>query len=116
VTIEFQAISSRDLLAQVDTAAAYSMLELELAEQLGVLDGDGEPATVSTRTGTIKGRLERIPVSLVAEEGESLELEATFLVSREWRAKTFLGYTGFLDRIRIALDPPANLFYFGEPG
>jgi hypothetical protein len=29
---------------------------------------------------------------------------------------TFLGYVGLLDRLRIALDSPANLFYFGEVG
>jgi len=26
---------------------------------------------------------------------------------------TFLGYSGLLDRIRFALDPQANDFYFG---
>jgi hypothetical protein len=42
-------------------------------------------------------------------------VEATFFVSPEWPGKTFLGYKGFLDRLRIALDPPVNDFYFGEP-
>jgi hypothetical protein len=48
--------------------------------------------------------------------GRSLNLDATFFVSREWRGITFLGYVGLLDRIRIALDSPANFFYFGEGG
>jgi len=114
VEIEFQDLPNDSWLAQIDTAAAYSMLEVEIAEMLKILDGAGQPASISTRHGTIRGRLERIPVSLVAEEGEPLDFEATFLVSRDWPAKTFIGYTGFLDRIRIALDPQANLFYFGD--
>jgi hypothetical protein len=114
VPIEFQGIPDNGLLAQVDTGAAYSMLDVGIAEALDVLNGDGELTTISTRFGPITGRLERISVSLLAEEGESLDFEATFLVSRDWTVRTFIGYTGFLDRIRIALDPLVNLFYFGD--
>jgi len=53
-------------------------------------------------------------MSLVADEGRSLEVDATFFISQSWRGGTFLGYTGLLDRLRIALDSPANLFYFGK--
>jgi hypothetical protein len=113
VELDFQDLPSNGWLAQIDTGAAYSMLEVAIAETLDVLDGEGQPARVLTRLGPIQGRLERIPVSLVAEEGESLEFEATFLVSHQWPEKTFIGYTGFLDRIRIALDPSENFLYFG---
>jgi len=64
--------------------------------------------------GHLDGQLIRLPVTLIADEGESLDLEATFFVSEQWRGGTFLGYTGLLDRLRIALDSPANLFYFGK--
>jgi hypothetical protein len=115
VKIEFPRLEGAgNCLAQVDSGAAYSMLEVELAQVLGVLDGNGEPAKIQTRFGPISGRLERIPLYLVADEGDSLAVEATFLISREWPGKTFLGYTGFLDRLRTALDPPMNDFYFGE--
>jgi hypothetical protein len=115
VKIEFPGLDG-SWLAQVDSGSAYPMLEPGLAKALGVLDGDGEPARIHTRLGRIGGRLERIPLTLVADEGDSLEMEAVFLVSRDWHGKTFLGYSGFLDRLRIALDPPENFFYFGEPG
>jgi hypothetical protein len=36
------------------------------------------------------------------------------LVSAEWLAPTFLGYMGLLERIRFAIDPQANQFYFGR--
>ncbi|HEX6902763.1 MAG TPA: hypothetical protein VF789_23820 [Thermoanaerobaculia bacterium] len=102
-------------MAQLDSGAAYSMLDVEVAQSLGLLDGDGEPAQVHTRHGIIKGHLERVSLVLIADEGEPLEVETTFLISREWSGRTFLGYTGFLERLRIALDPVVNDFYFGEP-
>jgi hypothetical protein len=115
VPIGFSGVEGHSL-AQLDTGAAWSILQVPVAELLGVLDGDGHPTTVLTHGGPVKGRLERVPLTLVADEGSSLEVDATFLVSREWQGGTFLGYTGLLEKIRIALDPPANLFYFGEAG
>jgi len=115
VKIGFQGVEG-NFLAQLDSGAAFSMLEVELAMTLGVLDGDGERVSISTREGSIAGRLERIPLILVADEGVSLNVETMFLVSRDWPGKTFLGYTGFLDKLRIALDASVNDFYFGDPG
>jgi len=115
VKIEFPTLRGR-WLAQLDTGSAYSMLDIEVARALRMLDGDGEPVRIHTRLGLILGRLERVPLILVAEEGISLEVDTTFLVSPDWPGKTFLGYTGFLDKLRIALDPLVNDFYFGEGG
>jgi hypothetical protein len=99
--------------AQVDTGSAWPVLNCDVARGLGVLDGDGDPAAMSTRLGRFAGRLERLRVSLLADEGESVEFEATFFVSRDWLGPTFLGYSGFLDRIRTAIDPSSNSFFFG---
>jgi len=115
VKVEFPGIPST-LLAQLDTGAAFSMIRPELADVLGVLDGSGAETVVSTRIGRIRGRLERVPLTLVADQGSSMEIEATFLVSQEWTGGTFLGYAGLLQHIRIALDPSINLFYFGRTG
>lgn len=113
VKVAFSGLS-RPLLAQLDTGAAFSTLEVEVAEELGLFDLRGQTARLSTRLGSIGGHLIRLPLSLRADEGDSLHIEATFFVSRDWRGATFLGYIGLLDRLRIALDSPSNLFYFGE--
>lgn len=81
---------------------------------MGLLSWDEYPTRISTRLGTIGGQLIRLPLTLIAEEGASLGVDATFFVSRQWRGPTFLGYTGLLDRLRKGLDPLANMFYFGE--
>ena len=85
----------RTVLAQLDTGAAWSILDSGIAEELG--------------------HLVRLPLTLVADEGESLETEGIFFVCRDWPVDlTFLGYSGLLDSIRFALDPQVNHFYFGS--
>lgn len=102
--------------AQVDTGAAWSILDPETAQSLDLLDSDGAVTVLETRFGRMKGHLVRIPVQFVADEGELLDTEGTFFISPDWPPGiTFLGYSGLLDSICFALDPQANHFYFG-PG
>lgn len=103
------------VLAQLDTGAAWSILDPQIAEELALFDGQGQPTTLDTRFGPISGRLERTKITILADEGESMEFEATVFVSRQWPAGSFLGYTGLLERVRFAVDPQQNFFYFG-PG
>ena len=115
VRIKFPGLESPSrTLAQLDTGAAWSVLRRDVAEALRVIDGSGEPVRMRTAAGFLQGRLERVPLILIADAGASLTLQATFFVSRQWQGGTFLGYTGLLDRLGIALDSPANQFYFGE--
>lgn len=56
-----------------------------------------------------------------ASIGEPQEVTATVFVPTlhpddEWRHPNFIGLDGFLNRIRFAVDPATNLFYFGELG
>jgi hypothetical protein len=99
--------------AMLDTGSSYSVLDADTAEQLEAFSEHGAPLDLATRHGVLSGRLVRRPLWLLAEEGPSLEVEATFWVSPSWRFGHFLGYAGFLQRIRFALDPDANQFYFG---
>jgi hypothetical protein len=51
-------------------------------------------------------------------EGDDLEIPATVFVptippGETWLHPNFLGLTGLLDRIRFAVDPAENTFYFG---
>src|SRR5260370_121885 len=61
------------LLALVDTAAPWSLLDAEVAENLNLLNGEGERKTVKTWRGDVDGRLERISLRLHADEGDSLD-------------------------------------------
>ncbi len=105
-----------EILAMVDTAAPWCILEPTLGDAIRPYVEELSGARrLSTRMGSFVGRLYRGPITLVADEGEELEIEVTFFLSSEWPGGNFVGYLGFLDRLRFAIDAQANLFYFGEP-
>lgn len=103
------------MLAMVDTGAAYSVLDADVAEELDAFDDAGAPPVeLSTRHGLLRGRLVRRETWIVAQEGPTLGFEATFWVSRDWTFGLVLGYSGLLERIRFAVDPIARRFHFGS--
>lgn len=104
------------VVAQLDTGAAWSVLEPRVANLLGLLELD-EPVTIlETRFGTKRGRLVKVPIQFLADEGTSFEMEGTFFICPDWPpGRNFLGYSGLLDSIRFAVDAQVNQFYFG-PG
>jgi hypothetical protein len=103
------------VLAVLDTGADWSVLNTEVAEDLGLFGIEGESISLSTRFGTIAGQLVPAAVTIIADGGDSLRVEATVFVSADWppNAGTFLGYSGLLERIRFAVDPQKNDFFFG---
>jgi hypothetical protein len=55
-------------------------------------------------------------MTLLADEGRELEVDATVFACPHWPGPNFLGYGGLLERIRLALDPHRRHFYFGRSG
>jgi predicted aspartyl protease len=101
------------VLAQVDTGSAWSILKPEIAEAINLMNEEGQPERLSTRIGSIDGQLKRTNITILADDGDSMELEATVFVPTEWTGGNFLGYGGLLERVRFAVDPQENFFYFG---
>lgn len=102
-------------LALLDTGAEWSILVREIAEEIGLTGGDGEQRTLRHADGISTGTLVRTTLWLLADEGDDLAVEATVFVpdnNAELR-RSFIGYTTFLERIRLGLDPQANHIYFG---
>lgn len=110
VQVEFDGVR---VLAMLDTGAVWSVLNAELAANLDLFDRDGPAQTISTRIGTIQGKLVRTMTTLVAEDGDSVDVDSTVFVSPDWPAGNFIGYTGLLEQIRFAVDPGTNAFLFG---
>ncbi len=106
-----------NVFAQVDTGAPWSILALDVVHALGVPLNAADSVTLSTRLGLLRGHLVKLPVTLIADGGRSLSFQGTFFISPDWTFNlSFLGYSGFLDAIRFAVDPSVNYFYFGETG
>ncbi len=106
-----------EVLALVDTAAPWCILDPQLA---GVLEDRFEElpgeVVMSTRLGRFVGKLYLGTTRLLAERGETFAVETTFFLAPDWPGGNFVGYQGFLERFRFAIDPGENLFYFGPLG
>lgn len=103
--------------ARLDPATPWVVLNAELNERLGLFAASSpSPIELHTAAGRMTGNLVTHPITLTAQDGDDLEIEATLFVCREWRRENFLGYAGFLQRMRFAVDPHLNKFYFGPLG
>jgi len=110
--------------ALLDTGAEWSVIGRDTATVIE--DELGSPiasSRMSTRFGAIDGTLHHVNITLLAGEedsGDDLTVETTSFVSEEWEGPVVLGYRGFLERIRFALDPGIipgeQIFYFGLAG
>jgi hypothetical protein len=92
--------------ALLDTGAEWSIFGGELAEALE-RDANDErlPIPMDTRLGRVDGRMYRLDIALLADEGEELRVSASVLLAPSWEGPPVLGYRGFLERIRFGLDP-----------
>jgi hypothetical protein len=120
VECEFTAINTKQI-ALLDTGAELSVMgavayELFLYKHL-VLGASVGNTTINTRLGNFQGTLHRVEVSLTADWGQPLTIEGTFLFCEQWTGPTVLGFHGFLERVRFAIDPnyeQVGGIYFAE--
>lgn len=101
--------------ALLDTAAEWCVLPPHLAGELGMGEPSATPPVrLATRFGPLVGRLDRFRVQFVADGGTSLTVEATWFVSQDWPGPIVIAWKGCLERLRFALDPGDEIFYFGS--
>jgi hypothetical protein len=101
-------------LALLDTGAPYCILNREVTalvkEQL--TDPLG-PTALKTAHGRLQGELYLLRLVLIADTGEDHDLDSVVFIAPDWEGPSFLGYSGLLARLRFAVDPRTNRFYFG---
>lgn len=114
-----------EMQALLDTGAQWSVLGGEMAEALmkegwEAHEEASKDVSMSTRYGLLTGRLHLVEVTLLADEGDALHVQSTVLLVPKWPGPPVLGYGGFLERIRIGLDPGNSLkgprLFFGSDG
>lgn len=66
----------------------------------------------------LEGFIVRLNIKLKAEYGADLDVDSTVFVpevEEYWgNFPSFIGLNGFLERIRFAIDPNTDTFYFGQ--
>ena len=102
--------------AVLDTGAPWSILNEEQAKEL---NPNYKDEAIGTRKLNIRGEktegvLIRLPVTICAEQGVDIVIEGTVFVPQNERdLPNFIGLDGFLNRIKFAINPQSNVFYFG---
>jgi len=111
----FEGIST---LAVVDTGSPFTILDPQVAEFIDIDLLSGSPSVVEIRGVKWEGRLHRLNVIFIANEGENTVVEATVFIPKidshqDWYLPSFIGYNSCLERLRFAVDPFNDTFYFG---
>jgi len=102
--------------AILDTGSPWCILSKEQVEALNrnYKNESLETKYLHIRGEKTKGVLIRLPITICAEEGNDITIEGTVFVPQDEREiPTFIGLDGFLNRIKFAIDPQINYFYFG---
>lgn len=118
VIVQIQ-IDGIDMEAMLDTGGVYLICPPDMASLLSLQTSDAdESIEIKIRGIKVRGRLYRRSVRFLADAGQNLDFEATLFVPDEnsnlvWNLPAFLGMHGCLERIRFAVDPGQEQFYFG---
>ena len=107
--------------AMVDTGAPFVVCPPDTAREAGiVVDEEALPASLQWH-GLLTGHILRRTMTLLAEQGQSITVEARIFVpdavsAEAWEGgrRAFVLGMGCLESVRFAVDPDQNLFYFGE--
>jgi hypothetical protein len=99
----------------VDTAAPWCIFEPAITKALrDHVDILRKSVWVDSRLGRFQGSLGQGRLRIIADDGENLDIEALMFICPDWSGGNFIGYEGALDRIRFAVDPHRNRFYFSS--
>jgi len=115
-------INNFETLAFVDTGGVFAIIDPEIGHHLNLNPEDGAPAPkLYWRGETISGVLHRVSLTLLADIGDSLTIDATAFIPQlaprqGWPGDfpCILGMSGCFERLRFAVDPATDTFYFGE--
>jgi len=107
-------------IAALDTGAPYVILDPQIADSLQLSPSAGEHQEgIRFRQVLWEGYLHRLSLDFIAEEGQSLTVEATVFIPvpkphQEWKDfPSIIGLNSCLERVRFAVDPTNDTFYFG---
>jgi hypothetical protein len=107
--------------AVVDTGGVYLFCNPEIARRLALAPTEALSGVQSIlfRGVLVHGRLYRLSLTLLADAGEDVTIQTTAFVPEPEEADQWgdmpclLGLYGCLERVRFAVDPRTEQFYFG---
>ena len=107
--------------AVVDTGGVYLLCHPDIARRLSLTPTEALSGVqaILFRGAMVHGRLYRLTLTLLADEGEDVTIQTTAFVPEPEEAEHWgdlpciLGLYGCVERARFAVDPRTEHFYFG---
>ncbi len=107
--------------AVVDTGGVYLFCHPDIARRLSLMPAEALSGVqaILFRGAMVYGRLYRLTLTLLVDEGEDVTIQTTAFVPEPEEAEHWgdlpciLGLYGCLARARFAVDPRTEQFYFG---
>lgn len=123
IVIPVTVAQTNRITAIVDTGAPFCILDPEEADSFE-LPSPIRDFTLHVRRTSYTGKLYPLSLTFIPpsqEDGISETLEATFFIpilqpGERWMHPNFIGLDGCLLRMRFAVDPEENFFYYGVLG
>ncbi len=117
-------VGKYEISAFIDTGGVFFICPPPLAQKLGLSPEKGIPAqdSIGWRKMSLKGTLHNISLEFLAIEGQGIILEVTAFVPKlpadqgNDELPCVLGMQGCLEKMRFAIDPENDRFYFGALG
>jgi predicted aspartyl protease len=106
-------IAGQEFNALLDTGANGCVLPWSVAEHLlpDLVNGVSQTRALGGNVHT--GRSCLVSLTFIADEGKELTVETVAWASETFPGPSLVGYAGLLEKLRMALDPEENRFYFG---
>ena len=96
-----------------DPASESCVINATIARGAGWPGGPGLGTQwLSSRLGTFEGIVDRLELTFRGFHGDAMRIDATWLIIEDWAGPTVLGWKGCLERMKFAVDPMDNWFYF----
>lgn len=105
--------SADELPVMVDTGATWSVIGPDAWAALDlVAHVPLAKIRMNSRLGTFDVELHRAQIGIRADRGPAVVIDATLGLGRAWPGPPVVGYVGFLERLRFAVDPDTSEFHF----
>jgi hypothetical protein len=106
-------VEGQEIHGLLDTGASRCILDWETAVRAGLHQLSGRVARRALGGNVFNGYTHELQLLLPADDGLDLVLATSVWASEAFKGPNLIGYGGLLEKIRFALDPQSNLFYFG---
>jgi hypothetical protein len=102
-----------EILALLDTGANYCIVEWKIGQQLMSAGSYSVPQERALGGNVHLGHFFPAVVEFLADEGVPISIATSVWTAETFQGPNLVGYGGLLEKMRFALDPAENRFYFG---